>query len=395
LEAKASAEVLDFNLYLSAQDWWGGTVTAPTDAKLPGKLITSDKSCTDPLGPFTTGAEFRNYQYAGDGLGDELARTREGYVEILEMGTITDATMAANVTHINGTPKNCTAALSMNVSHLGNPTGGLIGTGTLINGLKGTDYSYDPVALEDLFVTKLFSGAGSIRPNLKDAVNVSTVIRRNDAGVREVLTSEWSVGTGIEGVSAVLMHDSIMNEYLLEPTLKAGTDWVVTFPTKRQHIGEKVTATKATAPFTKALTANGACEKVSLATYDREEGIGSPTSDFSPPPPVNQQGLCFEANVITFGGKNVLSSALTANTNISPYGINGWTSLTFSDNQQMTNVDGTTVNGGAIPVSATYYGLPAVGFALVGLTNSNVTPGVLSVYGGSFIHKYTSAITLK
>jgi hypothetical protein len=399
LEAKNSYEVLDFNLYLSAKDWWGGAVTTVAgDAAKAAKLISTDKSCTDPLGPFT-GVDFRNVQYKNDIFADaSLARTREGYVEIIEMGPITDAAMAANVTHINGTPKDCKAAQLMNASHLGAPTGGLIGTGTLINGPQGTDYSYDPVALDDLFETQKFSPAGSTLPTFSDAINVSTVIRRNPTtGEREVLTSQWGAAPtspGVEGVSAVLMHNSVMNEYVLEPTLKAATDWVVTFPTKHMHYGERITDIKPTPPFTSTLTVNGACESVTLASYDREEGIGSPTSDFSPKPPADQQGLCYEANVITFGKSELLSSALTKNTNISPYGINGWTDMTFAGGQKMTN-NNTTVNGGTAVFSATYHGLPAVGFALIGLKNEALTPGVLSVYGGSYIHKYTSDITVQ
>jgi len=397
LEAKNSYEVLDFNLYLSAQDWWGGAVTTLAgDVTKAAKLVSSDKSCTDPLGPFT-GVEFRNYQYKTDIFADPLlARTREGYVEIIEMGPITDAAMVANVTHINGTPKDCKAAQKMNPTHIGTPTGGLIGTATLINGPQGTDYSYDPVALDDLFGGPQYTPPGFTDPTFAKALNVSTVIRRNAAtGAREVLTSLWGAGEtsqGVEGVSAVLMHNSVMNEYVLEPTLKAATDWVVTFPTKHLHYGD--TGVKPTPPFTSTLTVNGACESVTLASYDREEGIGSPTSDFSPKPPADQQGLCYEANVITFGGGNLLSSALTKNTNIAPYGINGWTNMTFSGNQQMTSGN-TTINGGTGVFSATYYGLPAVGFALIGLKNEALTPGVLSVYGGSFIHKYTSNITVK
>jgi hypothetical protein len=400
LEAKNSAEVLDFNLYLSENDWWGAAITAPADATKPGKLVSVDKSCSNPQGPFN-GVDFRNYQYKGDLIGDDsLARTREGYVEIIEMGPITDPVMAANVTHISGTPKNCTAALGITPEtadkYLGKPTGGLVGTGTLINGPQGTDYSYDPVALEDLFAGQKYTLPGQTEPNLGNSLNTSTVIQRNAAkGVREVITSTWGSSPGapgVQGVSAVLMHNSVMNEYALEPTLKAATDWVVTFPTKRLHIDQKNNTV--TDPFTAKLTSSGACEPVTLATYDREEGFKPGETDFSPPPPVNQAGLCYEANVISFGGGNLLASELTKGKNVVPYGVNGWMKLTFAGNQKMVNTLNTTVNG--VPnFSATYNGLPAVGFAVIGLTNANVTPGVLSVYGGNFIHKYTSDITVQ
>ena len=38
-------------------------------------------------------------------------------------------------------------------------------------------------------------------------------------------------------MSAVLMHNNVYNEFVLDVSTKSGTDWVVTFPTKRDYIG--------------------------------------------------------------------------------------------------------------------------------------------------------------
>ena len=88
-EGKTSAEVLDFNLYLSPNDvWTAAVIPADAAATAGARLITSDVSCTNPAIP-ANGIDFRNYQYVGDGLGNGLDRTREGYAEIIEMATIT------------------------------------------------------------------------------------------------------------------------------------------------------------------------------------------------------------------------------------------------------------------------------------------------------------------
>jgi hypothetical protein len=42
--------------------------------------------------------------------------------------------------------------------------------------------------------------------------------------------------------------------------------------------------------------------------------------------------------------------------------------------------------------SATYFGLPSIGFALTSYTFGQLTPGVLSNYGGNWVHKYTNLI---
>src|SRR4029079_7616187 len=107
---KNSQEVLDFNLYLSPRDVWTAAIVPTGDG---AGIFTADKSCTtpsvstDPANPVA----FVNYQYAGDSGGDGLDRTREGYIEIIEMGNVTGVTLAA-ITHVAGVAPCTAAALS-------------------------------------------------------------------------------------------------------------------------------------------------------------------------------------------------------------------------------------------------------------------------------------------
>ncbi len=116
LEAKNSREVLDFNLYLSPKDVWTGVITQTATG---AKIVSTDKSCTVPALP-VGGVEFRNFQYTGDNADGEdvsLNRTREGYVEIIEMGTVNHVDIDPSsstvyfdtaVTHTaSGVPSNC------------------------------------------------------------------------------------------------------------------------------------------------------------------------------------------------------------------------------------------------------------------------------------------------
>ena len=88
LEGKNSQEVLDFNLFLSQARRLDRC--DPARARTGGALVgTLDKSCTLPPIP-TGGQNFVNFQYSGsndDGGGASLDRTKEGYVEIIEMAT--------------------------------------------------------------------------------------------------------------------------------------------------------------------------------------------------------------------------------------------------------------------------------------------------------------------
>src|SRR5215472_4282949 len=105
LESFYSQEVLDFNLFLSKFDVWTAAVLPSSSGG--AKLITQDNSCTIPVNSvFKAGIDFVNFQYSGDGADAGLDRTKEGYVEIIEMAsyTSTDCTSIV-VTHVNSVPE--------------------------------------------------------------------------------------------------------------------------------------------------------------------------------------------------------------------------------------------------------------------------------------------------
>jgi hypothetical protein len=198
-EGKTSAEVLDFNLYLSPNDVWVAAVVPDgqgTDN--PARLaFTPDLSCTDPAIP-TAGEPFKNFAYltAPDSLpGTTLDRTREGYIEVFEMATLA-GTAAANVTHpaVGGPPPNCAAMRSPDGTTApapmlitGNaltPTGGLYGQGTLINVANGADYGYVADALDMYANTPYYFGVGSNLPTLGGTQGIPSAlsITRDAAG---------------------------------------------------------------------------------------------------------------------------------------------------------------------------------------------------------------------
>src|SRR6186713_900203 len=186
LEGKTSAEVLDFNLFLSPNDvWTAAIIPADSTATAPGRLITSDTSCTRPAIP-SGGVTFRNYQYSVAGSGDALPgtgleRTREGYVEILEMGIIS-GTAATAVTHNSaGVPANCGVVTAPTFTLLPGttilaPQGCLMGTGTLINVNSGRDAGYKADALDAWRNAPIYTDSGFVTPNLSDAVPTTSLV---------------------------------------------------------------------------------------------------------------------------------------------------------------------------------------------------------------------------
>jgi hypothetical protein len=147
-------------------------------------------------------------------------------------------------------------------------SGGLFGGMTLINVSNGTDFTEDAVALDNFAGGghNFFSSAGSTTPDLTFAKPpVSQVLAFN-----QVFTSNWA-GSNADPVSAVLMHDHVLNEFVLDAATKSGTDWVVTFPTKRFYI-ETGTGTAKAHLFQRNFNDGaGSCDDVSLNIYDREE----------------------------------------------------------------------------------------------------------------------------
>ena len=411
LEGKNSVEVLDFNLYLSPKDVWTAAIT-PNDSTGGAHITSADKSCTLPLAVSQGQTiEFRNTAYTTDGAGGTLDRTREGYIEIIEMATYEPTSdTAENVTHVNGVPPHCDHVTdAVAGAEALPPAGGLMGGITLINVQSGSDYTEDAVALDNFSDTSNYSNAGSLLPTLEaSSPPVSVVINTDPVQGGIVYRSDWSgliaggTGNPADPVSAVLMHDHIMNEFVLDASTNSGTDWVVTMPTKRFYVrnGTGTPDRLFQRNFNKT---DGACDDVDLNIYDREENTTSTPLDFSPPPPTLTNALCWEANVITFNDTNVLGS--TNNANISTNFENGWLDVGFlpatvtapihtlpNDATDVIFVNSFTGTSG---VPATYVGLPVVGFAVQSFTNGVLIvngQATLSDYGGNFIHKGTRLI---
>lgn len=397
LEGKNSKEVLDFNLWLSPKDVWTAAIV-PMGAG--AGILTADLSCTTPPIP-AAGQPFSNIKFSEDAAGTGLDRTKEGYVEIIEMGNVTGATLTA-ITHVQpappGKPPGCPGLPPVTQpTDLVAGNGGLFGGISLVNPLGGGDASEDAVALASFSATTLWAPAGSIQPDLSQVNPKLSVVFNNT----EVVTTQWtSVSVfPVDPVSAVLMHDNIYNEFVLDAGTASGTDWVVTFPTKHFYYNVSNNVTKL---FESNFRATGACDDILLTQYNREEQTVVNVPGFSPPSPTGTDAICWEANVISFNNTNVL---LSANKSVLTTAFpNGWVSLNFfpatvtlpvhqliGDATIRTN---TATGISSAQVNATYNGLPVIGFAAQSFANSSVTSTTSAPlrYVGTFLHKYTRLI---
>jgi hypothetical protein len=435
-EGKTSAEVLDFNLYLSPNDVWVGAIVPDgqgTDN--PARLAFSpDLSCTDPAIP-TAGEPFKNFAYLSspDSLpGLTLDRTREGYVEVFEMASLS-GTAAANVTHpaAGGAPPNCAGMRSPNgvtapapMLITGNaltPTGGLYGQGTLINVANGADFGYVADALDQYAFGTYYAGVGSNAPTLGGQVNTapfSLAFVGNEA-----VTSIWLGSSGAtdvaQAVASVFMHSAVMNDYILDTGTLSNTDWVVTMPIKREFVN----AGTAAAPFTAVMTSTGACEPALFNIFNRDEvSIIPPSVGFSPNLGAGTPGsgnLCWESTIVSWRN----GTAHTPQTGATQSGVlgsrnslfvlvpnnfqNGWASATYTGASAtgIGLVSGNSIVldqfGNVTTAPVTFIGLPTTGFMVRQLTNNAVdctrggtlvTGGCQGNYGSLFRHAYRNVI---
>jgi len=447
IEALNSAEVLDFNLYLSPFDVWTAALTE-TDSG-GGQMITTDRSCTVPyfVGAAADGVgrqNFLDFEFTGanfDGGPRGIERTASGYFEMIEMGTLINISgfpAATAATHNGaGVPTNgfspfgapCSILVSawangpwgFGFNNPGDPTvateassGGLFGAASIINVDEGTMFSYNATALDAFYApgnptANAHTDPGSVLPDLNSGQDISNVFIN---GV--VDTQDWPTlgGGGLLAVNATITHDNLFNEYTVNPGPGARTEWVLTFPTKRFHTFT-VNDVNVIPPFTQAwfrgdddgiFDVASACENFNLRVWDREEREPETGIIVSPPPPQAGFFLCREANVIRFteaGGQpdqtEILKEPIRSqptltytNFQLPPGFLSGWVNFDLA-----TLGAGQRLSVPAQNTGAQYAGLPVIGFNVNTFTNGATAGGVLSNYGGTFNHRGSRSIVFE
>jgi hypothetical protein len=398
LEGRAGAQVMDFNLYLSPNDTWVAAIVPSTDGT---RILTNDNSCVIPGDLFTTAGknDFYNRQFLNDTGPTVLDRTREGYVEVIEMGVVTDATATAHIRQTAvGVPANCAALNSFDTATttatsfpagLSAPTGGLSGRGIVLNSALGASYGYDATALDAWSATVQYTPTGAIEP----------LLGRANPPVSNLMTGEGNVAAtwqnGTDAVSAALMRSGFANEYLLDASTQSKTDWIVMFPTKREYVRSGTGA--AAPPF--AANFNfpvGSCDPFILVPFNRESGALSSFPASSLP----ASSACWTVTTIPFASSGShLAAAFTtlllpsvatfangstttagpATSLPGPQGPNGVARVAFTSTPQVQVLTplSSTLNGTPTPFPRRHIGLPLISLSFSNFNNRGVT----SLYG--------------
>ncbi len=439
-EGRNGRIVVEITLYLSAFDTWTGAIFS-INSTGPANLVTLDRSCTDPaLRESTTLPQvgsngyrympFSNASYTGprnDSGPDDLARTREGYITLIELGEVTpggSGTLAAITNNSSGAPGSCDpllAAWALNgywmlnrMADLAPPGGGLAGNVQLIDVTNGTMQLIQADAIENFSDLILNYPPGDEQPNLSyvnaggpnDPIAVDVILE----GVPTRL-SYWPVPNPIQAVSALFMAEAIHNEFVTSASLGGASEWVVNFPTKPYYVQGSGTDPQPTPPFTHAFPVTGDLGKAPVAfgieAWTRDGVVLNCIPPYTyegcivgTPPPSQASELNYVTNVVSFNQQELgLSRSLIL-------GAEQSVPIDFFD-----IFDGGTLPEGSMTMrfadaqagigprlfpdlnGRDLYGMPVQGFWVTSYTNTAVTPGILANYSDTIRHFVQQAAT--
>ena len=302
------------------------------------------------------------------------------------------------------------------------PSGGLKGRASLINAATGANYSFAPTALDGWSSQVAYSPAGDAGGTvLSDAFPTSSMVTTPMG----VVIARWA--NGRDAVSAALMRESLLNEFVLDTGTVSQTDWLVTLPTKRFYTdpiyGNSNSSVRA--PFSGAFSSEGTtgCDPYAASTSNRDGTRRAFIFGLRPPAPLGSGApeLCRITNIVPFltttpSGAFSVSSLLGSPT-LSPAGFyevylytaastskasaltspafsgstqgpNGRATFIFSrPQQQLTPLSAILISpsGAQTTISGKHIGLPMIGVMLHNYKNADV----LSRYGGVVEHAYS------
>lgn len=434
--------VADLNVYLAPFDVWTSALFGLSEDGA-ANLLTDDNSCTVPAVKGNTTLPrlpdgrrylpFSNFGYAfsnNDAGPEDLLRTREGFIEVIEMGEITNASTHKTldaITHTsNGVPAACTQlreawnaasgdpasaywALQDSSIDSAPPGGGLFGSGLMVDVINGRLMAYNATALDAFSASIQHTGPGAALPDLASA---NTTPDRADALVFDAqgapVVSSYPIDRAIDAVSAVLSAERLFNEFVTLDGGAAQSEWVLTFPTRHYYVDPAIIGDgPAIPPFTRPFRLSNfevdAGTDYEATVFDREAGsvifVCDPSEclPFPVPPPPSPQ-FSWSSNVLTINQSSALvpssifGSRLTTDIDAAGIGVRtGSLRLDlyrsepqFVDSRIEQHISRPDLAGNSL------FGLPVVGFWAVSFTNGAATPGVLANYTAATPHRWTS-----
>lgn len=398
-EGRGGREVLGFNLYLAPNDvWTAAVIPSGFEEASAAKLVTMDVSCTNPPIP-NTGTSFEG----------DAALTREGYVEMIEMATLTDSS-AASATHnaASGVPS-CFGLTGATVPlQTAAPTGGLMGTLTVINVFTGLDFTVNAEALAQLSTTSFYRDRADPYPDF-NAAEVTPVSAVVSGGKTYRMT--WA--NGLDAVQSALMRVTADNEVILDTATVSATDWIMTFPTKRffDPANPRPPFDQVSRPadrqihfVTRFRPRDGSeialmesceflCPNGWYQGYDLRMPWMSSIVTFRPQTAALEMGSAAVSGAL--GSRNawlvpLRTGSASGSASLGPEGMGALGAMTPLSARSIRHSDGTIVDE-----TVRVIGFPMAGFAVRTFGNGLLACGSGACqgnYGGSFPHKWTTSV---
>ena len=287
--AANSDDLFDFQVLLSPGDIWTAAVSKDAASGL-AKLATTDKSCTLPA---SVNANFNTFRLDPSATADAKANgTREGYVEVINMGDIAPLTttvastvataLFTTVKHVAGVAPCASAVLQEKLGSaftspfigekgLTTPTGGLMGDYIILNQTNTAAWSGSATALVAASPQVVFwpQKAGDVTLPSTNTYTADPLFTGGSTGTSVItpqnfdlpdMSTQYDTGNATAVAQAndttgKLAVKSIANQFVTSDDVAAVTDWLFSQPTRRYHVAVNYTAV-AEDPATSAIELN-------------------------------------------------------------------------------------------------------------------------------------------
>ncbi|WP_223789843.1 hypothetical protein [Marinicella meishanensis] len=383
--------VLTYNVYMAAFDMWSMAVV-PSESDVAGQVgqvtarqLSGDNSCAPFLDK--SGTEFTT-EHITDGP-DDLARLREGYIEVIDMAMSNGPPIGWADLGGSGRPGNCEQIeqswdVQSGIWGRGDPlryfvpaSGGLKAEVNLVDVANGLNFSYPAVALDGVFAEDVFFHSHPMDGSLSLDVAANEWVQQSGGQIPQTRVFD----SGIDAVSAALMADQLLSTYALDEFILGQTEVVYTQPTRRFYQNEE-----AVLPPFQADPMQTACDVATVSASDYGGSLVQTTFyDREAQADVAVQAICGSVMVHqlvlpgTTGHPTITASnnrivVTTPAENLTP---SGHFSTTFPQAVPLQATDPETSE--IVSIS----GLPVIGLVLTRFTNQNAQPGLLAQYGGA------------
>ena len=278
--AANSDDLFDFQVLLSPGDVWTAAVSKDATTGL-AQLSTTDKSCTLPASVNMT---FSTGRLDPSATADAKANgTREGYVEVINMGDISKSvydglttTTGAQATslykavkHVSGVAP-CTAAVleeklgsafttpNTEMNGITKPTGGLIGDWIILNQANTAAWSGSATAIKASGTTQVVfwpqkSGNVTVATDgtatqTADLLFAKGIVTAQNFDLPDMSTVYEAAGTTAvaqaDQITTALAVKSVSNQFVTSDAIAGVTDFLFSQPTRRYHVAVNYTAKK-------------------------------------------------------------------------------------------------------------------------------------------------------